>query len=84
MKDIINKYQNIYHLKEEKLTVNNFYNQDILLIDNSPVYIKNYRLPHSQFDDIETQVTKLLDDAIIEPSITPYNSPLLERKIKEK
>lgn len=43
--EILKKYQSIFHLDGEKLSTNNFYNQEIQLQDTSPVYIKNYRLP---------------------------------------
>lgn len=74
---ICEKYQNIFHLPDEKLTANNFYTQDITCIENSPVYIKNYRIPNSQKEELNKQVNDLLVDDIIEPSTSPYNSPLL-------
>lgn len=45
--------------------------------DNTPVYTKNYRLPHSQKAEISKQVQKLRDDGLIETSKSPYNSPLI-------
>jgi len=41
------------------------------------VVFKNYRNPHSQQDEIQKQVQKLINDEIVEPSVSPYNSPLL-------
>lgn len=74
---ILEKYQSIFHKEDENLTANNFYKQTINLHDNSPVYIKNYRLPQTQATEINSQVQKLLKDKLIEPSISPYNAPLL-------
>ena len=45
--------------------------------DKQPVYIKNCRIPHSHKDEINKQVRKLIDDKIIEPSFSEYNSPIL-------
>jgi len=45
--------------------------------DDEPVYIKNYRIPHSQKDEVEKQVDKLIKDKIVEPSVSEYNSSLL-------
>jgi len=59
------------------LSTNNFYTQSIKLTDKSPVYIKNYRLPQSQLEEINNQVEKLQKENIIEPSVSSYNSPLL-------
>ena len=41
------------------------------------VYVKNYRLTQMQYKEVDQQVKKLLDEDIIEHSISPYNSPLL-------
>jgi len=51
--------------------------QKLRLKDEEPVYIKNYRSPHSQKDEIQAQVQKLIKDKIVEPSVSAYNSPLL-------
>lgn len=75
--DILKEYQSIFHLDGEHLTTNNFYSQTIQLNDNSPVYIKNYRLPQAQTEEIHNQVKGLLREGIIEPSVSPYNAPLL-------
>lgn len=74
---ILRKYQSTFHLENEHLTTNNFYNQTIQLNDTSPVYIKNYRLPQTHTEEINRQVKGLLEQKIIEPSISPYNAPLL-------
>lgn len=74
---VIAEYQDVFHLEGEKLTVNNFYKQKIATTDDVPVYTKNYKLPHAQLNEIEEQVKQLSDSNIIEPSVSPYNSPLL-------
>lgn len=33
--------------------------------------------PHSQKAEMSRQVTKLIEDKIVEPSVTEYNSPIL-------
>jgi len=45
------------------------------LKDDEPIYIKNYRSPHIQFEEIQKQVGKLDKDNIVEPSVSEYNSP---------
>ena len=37
------QYNDIFALKDDKMTVNNFYEQKLRLNDDSPVYNKNYR-----------------------------------------
>lgn len=41
------------------------------------MYIPNYKTIHSQADEIERQVQKMLAEEIIEPSVSSYNSPIL-------
>ena len=74
---IFKEYADVFYLKGDTLSTNNFYKQKISVKDDEPVYIKNYRLPQAQMEEINKQVNKLLDENIIEPSNSPYNSPLL-------
>lgn len=74
---ICEEFQDVFHDEDKELTTNNFYEQHITLSDKNPVYIKNYRLPNAQLDEIQNQVSELLKNDIIEESISPYNSPLL-------
>lgn len=71
------EYNDIFHLSSDKLTCNNFYRQEIKTNNENPVYIKNYRIPQTQIPEVNSQVQDLLDNGLIEPSVSPYNSPLL-------
>jgi len=42
--------------------------------NDEPVYMKNYRIPHSQKDKVEKQVDKLIKDKIVETSVSEYNT----------
>lgn len=75
--NLCNEFSDIFSLKNDFLTCNNFYNQEIRLQDSSPTYIKNYRNAHSQKEEICRQVDKLIENDIIEPSVSNYNSPIL-------
>lgn len=57
--------------------MNNFYSQHIPLQDTAPVYMPNYKSIHSQQEEIRSQVKKLLDEDIMQPSVSPYNSPIM-------
>lgn len=74
---ILQQHQTIFHLEQEQLTANNFYKQHIDLQDKTPVYTKNDRLSHTQGNEMNNQVNELLQNKIIEPSVSLYNSPLL-------
>lgn len=77
LEKLIFNYEDIFCLPGENLSTNNFYTQNINLNDNVPVYIPNYKTIHSQKEEIERQVQKMLDENIIEPSVSSYNSPIL-------
>lgn len=71
------KYSDIFFMEGDFMTTNNFYTQELRISDNNPVYIKNYRLPYSQKEEIEKQTNKLLHHGLIEPSYSNYNSPII-------
>lgn len=74
---LIKEYADIFALEDDTMSVTNFYEQKLRLVDNNPVYIKNYRLPYTQRKEINRQVDHLLQNKLIEPSQSDYNSPLI-------
>lgn len=76
-KDLIQEYNDIFALGEDNLTTNNFYTQNIELTDSIPVYIPNYRNIQAHNEEIEFQINKMLNNKIIEHSVSAYNSPVL-------
>lgn len=74
---LCSKYNDVFGLETDPMTVNNFYTQTLRVKDPEPVYIKNYRLPHAQKTEIDTQINKLLENDVIEPSHSSYNSPII-------
>lgn len=77
MTNLFREYDDIFAMEQDKMTINNFYEQKFNLLDGSPVYVKNYRLPETQKDEINRQVNKLIDNNLIEPSSSSYNSPII-------
>lgn len=70
-------YSDIFALKSDKMTINNFYTQSLQLSDTEPIYIRNYRNPHSTRVEISSQVSNLLNNNLIEPATSNYNSPII-------
>lgn len=71
------EYSDIFYMEGDKSSVNNFYVQKLRLNDKNPVFVKQYRLPHSQKEEIRKQVANLLKQDLIEMSTSNYNSPLI-------
>lgn len=72
------KYSDIFFLEGDKLGTANVVEQSIMVKPNTkPVYVKPYRLPQASKQEINKQVQRMLDDGIIEPSNSEWNSPIL-------
>lgn len=78
IQNICAKFSDVFHLPNDKLSTTNLYEQSIQLKPGAdPVYTKQYRLPFSQREEIETQVKKMLSENIIEPAKSEWSSPVL-------
>lgn len=77
LSQLLKNYEDIFHLTGDRLQTNNFYSQSINLADNIPVYVPNYKQIYSQQPEINSQITQMLNDGIIEPSVSHFNSPIL-------
>ena len=75
--ELCSQYTDVFALESDKVSCNNFYKQKLHLNDKTPVFIKNYRTPHSQKEEMQKHINKLLNDDIVEPSNSEYNSPIL-------
>lgn len=75
--DLCTNYSDIFHIEGDKSTVNNFYEQKLIMKDNEPVQTKNYRQAPVQKAEINRQIKILLENELIELSTSPYNSPVI-------
>ena len=77
IKAICTNLHDIFHLNGDRLTCTNIGTANIALKrDSTPKYTKPYRLPHTQKQDIQNEIEKMLRDEIIEPSRSPWSSPI--------
>lgn len=65
-----------FHVPGEPLGATTSMEHRIFTADDRPTNTKQYRYPRIRREEINQQVNKLLESEIIEPSISPYNSPL--------
>lgn len=75
---IITKYSDVFYLEKDPLSTCNFYKQKIQLKKGeNPVYVKPYRLPHAQKEEVHRQIDKMLQDGVIEEATSAWSAPLL-------
>lgn len=74
---LVEDFPDVFALPEDRMTVNNFYTQKLRTIDDSPSYIKNYRTPNVWKEEIRSQVNRLIENDLIEPCASSYNSPVI-------
>lgn len=75
--EIIRENTDLFRLPGEFLPATDVVQHRIPTVDDVPVFIKPYRYSPAQKEEIASQVKKLLDKQIIQPSKSPYNSPLV-------
>lgn len=78
IENICVKFADIFHMPGDKLSITNLYKESIQLKENStPTYVKPYRLPHSQKDEINKHIEKMYEQGIIESAQSEHSSPIL-------
>lgn len=76
IKNLAARYPKLFDEPDEKLTYTTVVKGEIRTTSDSPVYTKCYPYPMTLKDEVESQIRKLLNDGIIRPSRSPYNSPV--------
>jgi len=68
----------IFHLEGDRLTHTTLIEHEIRTPEGEQhIYQRQYRLSHSQRNEITKQIKQMESDGIIEPSSSPGNSPIL-------
>ncbi|KAL6417636.1 hypothetical protein ACFW04_012606 [Cataglyphis niger] len=73
---LIDKQQDLFHLPGSKLGFTSVIKHKIVTSDEQPINTKQYRFPPIHKEEIDKQIKELLDNDVIKPSESPYNSPL--------
>ncbi|CAB0040204.1 unnamed protein product [Trichogramma brassicae] len=71
---LIKEFQDIFHIKGEKLTTMHDVEHAIYTKDDVPVNAKPYRFPQPLREELERQLTEMLKSGIIEESKSLYRS----------
>lgn len=80
---IIYEFQDIFYMEGDSLTQCPLIEHSIrLYTDTAPIHVRQYRRSKWEGEEIDRQISELLKDGIIQPSTSPYNSPVLLVKKK--
>jgi hypothetical protein len=78
--DICEEFHDIFYLEVDKLSHIDLLKHSIptpALDEIRMINVRPYRLPEAHKEEVFRQIDKLLDEGIIEPSKSAFNSPLL-------
>lgn len=73
---LISEYSDVFHNENNNLTFTNQIKHIIRTTDEIPVYTRNYRYPEVYRKEVDKQIQDMLDQKIIQPSRSPWNSPV--------
>ena len=76
VENLIKKYADRFHIAGEPLRATTVLQHNIPTTDDQPIFSKQYRFPPVHKEEISRQVNELIDNKIIKPSQTPYNTPV--------
>lgn len=76
LSEVILKFRNAFHKEGNKLTFTNIEKHKIETTDDVPVFSRQYRYPHAYKEEVKTQIEDLIRQNIIQPSKSPFNSPI--------
>lgn len=73
---LVTRYGDIFRAPSDKLAYTNVVKHRVPTTDEMPIHTKQYRFPAIHKEEINKQIKDLLDNEVIQPSVSPYNSPL--------
>lgn len=76
VESLIKSNNDIFYLEGDTLSFTHEINHEIPTTSDRPIYSKIYRYPKIHEQEIERQITDMLEQGIITESNSPYNSPL--------
>lgn len=74
--DVCSKYSDIFHLPNDVLTSTDTIQHEIRTSSEQPINVKSYRFPEIHKQEVNSQIQKMLDQRIIQPSLSPWSSPI--------
>lgn len=76
IRDLCLEFRDIFYCDKIPLTFTNQIQHKIKLTNESPIYTKSYRYPQIHKNEVRSQIKKMLDQGIIQDSVSPWSSPI--------
>lgn len=76
IRDLCLEYRDIFYCDKIPLTFTSEIQHKINLTDETPIFTKTYRYPEIHKQEVKDQVEKMLQQGIIQNSISPWSSPI--------
>lgn len=76
LKNLISRNQDLFFKEGDNLTCVKDVKHQIITNNAQPIYSKTYRFPKVHEEEVNKQVKEMLEQDIIQPSSSPYNSPI--------
>lgn len=76
LSELLKSFPDLFADPNQKLTYTTNVKATIRTSSDTPVYSKFYQYPMTLKDEVNKQIKELLEDGIIRPSRSPYNSPV--------
>lgn len=70
------EYRDIFYSTHIPLTFTNEVRHKIKLTDETPIFTKTYRYPEIHKAEVKSQIQKMLDQGIIQNSVSPWSAPI--------
>lgn len=77
IQELINRFHSLFRVPEELPPARPTDHRIHLIPNATPVNVRPYRYPHFQKQEIEAQVELMLQKGLIQPSNSPFSSPVL-------
>lgn len=84
LESLCRRYNDVFYMDGDKLTYTEVIQHRIeLKPDTKPIYVRQYRLPEIQKEEIKKQLQEMEENGIIEPCHSQWNAPIMLVKKKE-
>ena len=77
LQKLLEKHRGVFGTDITDIKQTDVYTHHIELEDTTPAYQRPYRLPFAHREIVKKEIDRMLAAKIIEPSVSPYNSPII-------